>query len=211
MGNGTVKDNKTNKEIIGNKPPQDVEKDKKEVEKMIEQRRQISFSPSNKPSLNRNNISKFKENKNTIIMNKGLRSLSSAPLKYLDNDALILADYFDKVINNERDEIEKINYKFRHTFFQFNDYQDVEEISILKQIKEKLDSEFGFMQSMENDFEKMKTCFFYCPNLSNEDERFINQLEFYDFLTNNPKNKATILNIINKNEKEIPEFIAKLK
>ena len=211
MGNGTVKDNKTNKEIIGNKPPQDVEKDKKEVEKMIEQRRQISFSPSNKPSLNRNNISKFKENKNTIIMNKGLRSLSSAPLKYLDNDALILTDYFDKVINNERDEIEKINYKFRHTFFQFNDYQDVEEISILKQIKEKLDSEFGFMQSMENDFEKMKTCFFYCPNLSNEDERFINQLEFYDFLTNNPKNKATILNIINKNEKEIPEFISKLK
>ena len=211
MGNGTVKDNKTNKEIIGNKPPQDVEKDKKEVEKMIEQRRQISFSPSNKPSLNSNNISKFKENKNTIIMNKGLRSLSSAPLKYLDNDALILTDYFDKVINNERDEIEKINYKFRHTFFQFNDYQDVEEISILKQIKEKLDSEFGFMQSMENDFEKMKTCFFYCPNLSNEDERFINQLEFYDFLTNNPKNKATILNIINKNEKEIPEFISKLK
>ena len=211
MGNGTVKDNKTNKEIIGNKPPQDVEKDKKEVEKMIEQRRQISFSPSNKPSLNSNNISKFKENKNTIIMNKGLRSLSSAPLKYLDNDALILTDYFDKVINNERVEIEKINYKFRHTFFQFNDYQDVEEISILKQIKEKLDSEFGFMQSMENDFEKMKTCFFYCPNLSNEDERFINQLEFYDFLTNNPKNKATILNIINKNEKEIPEFISKLK
>ena len=211
MGNGTVKDNKTNKEIIGNKPPQDVEKDKKEVEKMIEQRRQISFSPSNKPSLNSNNISKFKENKNIIIMNKGLRSLSSAPLKYLDNDALILTDYFDKVINNERDEIEKINYKFRHTFFQFNDYQDVEEISILKQIKEKLDSEFGFMQSMENDFEKMKTCFFYCPNLSNEDERFINQLEFYDFLTNNPKNKATILNIINKNEKEIPEFISKLK
>ena len=211
MGNGTVKDNKTNKEIIGNKPPQDVEKDKKEVEKMIEQRRQISFSPSNKPSLNSNNISKFNENKNTIIMNKGLRSLSSAPLKYLDNDALILTDYFDKVINNERDEIEKINYKFRHTFFQFNDYQDVEEISILKQIKEKLDSEFGFMQSMENDFEKMKTCFFYCPNLSNEDERFINQLEFYDFLTNNPKNKATILNIINKNEKEIPEFISKLK
>ena len=211
MGNGTVKDNKTNKEIIGNKPPQDVEKDKKEVEKMIEQRRQISFSPSNKPSLNSNNISKFKENKNTIIMNKGLRSLSSVPLKYLDNDALILTDHFDKVINNERDEIEKINYKFRHTFFQFNDYQDVEEISILKQIKEKLDSEFGFMQSMENDFEKMKTCFFYCPNLSNEDERFINQLEFYDFLTNNPKNKATILNIINKNEKEIPEFISKLK
>ena len=211
MGNGTVKDNKTNKEIIGNKPPQDVEKDKKEVEKMIEQRRQISFSPSNKPSLNSNNISKFNENKNTIIMNKGLRSLSSAPLKYLDNDALILTDYFDKVINNERDEIEKINYKFRHTFFQFNDYQDVEEISILKQINEKLDSEFGFMQSMENDFEKMKTCFFYCPNLSNEDERFINQLEFYDFLTNNPKNKATILNIINKNEKEIPEFISKLK
>ena len=211
MGNGTVKDNKTNKEIIGNKPPQDVEKDKKEVEKMIEQRRQISFSPSNKPSLNSNNISKFKENKNTIIMNKGLRSLSSAPLKYLDNDALILTDYFDKVNNNERDEIEKINYKFRHTFFQFNDYQDIEEISILKQIKEKLDSEFGFMQSMENDFEKMKTCFFYCPNLSNEDERFINQLEFYDFLTNNPKNKATILNIINKNEKEIPEFISKLK
>ena len=211
MGNGTVKDNKTNKEIIGNKPPQDVEKDKKEVEKMIEQRRQISFSPSNKPSLNSNNISKFKENKNTIIMNKGLRSLSSAPLKYLDNDALILTDYFDKVINNERDEIEKINYKFRHTFFQFNDYQDVEEISILKQIKEKLDSEFGFMQSMKNDFEKMKTCFLYCSNLSNEDEIFINQLEFYDFLTNNPKNKATILNIINKNEKEIPEFIAKLK
>ena len=211
MGNGTVKDNKTNKEIIGNKLPQDVEKDKKEVEKMIEQRRQISFSPSNKPSLNSNNISKFNENKNTIIMNKGLRSLSSAPLKYLDNDALILTDYFDKVNNNERDEIEKINYKFRHTFFQFNDYQDIEEISILKQIKEKLDSEFGFMQSMENDFEKMKTCFFYCPNLSNEDERFINQLEFYDFLTNNPKNKATILNIINKNEKEIPEFISKLK
>ena len=67
------------------------------------------------------------------------------------------------------------------------------------------------MQSMKNDFEKMKTCFLYCSNLSNEDERFINQLEFYDFLTNNPKNKATILNIINKNEKEIPEFIAKLK
>ena len=89
MGNGTVKDNKTNKEIIGNKPPQDVEKDKKEVEKMIEQRRQISFSPSNKPSLNSNNISKFKENKNTIIMNKGLRSLSSAPLKYLNINNLI--------------------------------------------------------------------------------------------------------------------------
>ena len=126
MGNGNVMNDKKKKEITGNKPPIDNEKDKKEVQKMIEQRRQISFTPANKPSLNNNNIPKIIENQNTIIMNEGFRSLSSAPLKYLDNDALILTDYFDKVINNERDEIEKINYKFRHSFYQFNDYQDIE-------------------------------------------------------------------------------------
>ena len=211
MGNGTVMNNRKKEEITGNKPQRDNEKDKKEVEKMIEQRRQISFTPSSKPSLNSDNFSKFDENKNTIIMNKGFRSLSSAPLKYLDNDALILTDYFDKVNTNEFEEIEKINYKFRHTFYRFKDYQDIEEMSNLKQVKEKLDTEFGFMQSIKNDFEKMKTCFFYCSNLSNDDEKFINQLEFYDFLTNNPKNKATLLNIISKNEKEIPGFISKLK
>ena len=70
---------------------------------------------------------------------------------------------------------------------------------------------FIVKELIKNDFEKMKTCILYCPNLSVEDENFINHLEFYDFLSNNSQNKASILNIINKNKKEIPEFIGSLK
>ena len=211
MGNGSVIVPKEKEKIREEKPPRDIEKDKKEVEKMIEQRRHISFTPIKKSSIKIEQNPNFNGNNKVIRMNNGFRSFSSAPLKYSDNDALILTDYFEKIHDNEKEEIEKMNYKFRHSFYQFNDYQDIEEMSNLKQVKEKLDTEFGFMQSIKNDFEKMKTCFFYCSNLSNEDERFINQLEFYDFLTNNPKNKATLLNIISKNEKEIPGFISKLK
>ena len=211
MGNGSVIVPKEKEKIREEKPPRDIEKDKKEVEKMIEQRRHISFTPIKKSSIKIEQNPNFNGNKNIIRMNNGFRSFSSAPLKYSDNDALILTDYFEKINDNEKEEIEKMNYKFRHSFYQFNDYQDIEEISNIKEIKEKLNSEFGLMYSMKNDFEKMKTCLLYCPNLSNEDEKFINRLEFYDFLRNNHKYKTSILNIINKNEKEIPEFIAKLK
>ena len=64
---------------------------------------------------------------------------------------------------------------------------------------------------MQNDFDKMKTCLLYCPNLNIDDENFINKLEFYDFLINNMNHKESILNIINKNQKEINENIAKVK
>ena len=211
MGNGSVIVPKEKEKIREEKPPRDIEKDKKEVEKMIEQRRHISFTPIKKSSIKIEQNPNFNGNNKVITMNNGFRSFSSAPLKYSDNDALILTDYFEKINDNEKEEIEKMNYKFRHSFYQFNDYQDIEEISNIKEIKEKLNSEFGLMYSMKNDFEKMKTCLLYCPNLSNEDEKFINRLEFYDFLRNNHKYKTSILNIINKNEKEIPEFIAKLK
>ena len=211
MGNGSVIENKKTPNINENISSKDVEKDKKEVQKTVEERRHVSFTPTTKKYENIEKKSTSNENKEVITVNGGFQRLKSAPLNYPYTSNLILTDYFDNTLDKDKEEIEKLNYRYNHTFKQFNEYQDIEESSSLKQVKEKLNSEFGLMELIKNDFEKMKTCILYCPNLSVEDENFINHLEFYDFLSNNSQNKASILNIINKNKKEIPEFIGSLK
>ena len=211
MGNGSVNENKKTPNIKENILSRDVKKEKKEGQKMIEEKRHSSFTPTTKKYENIEKKPTPNQNKEVITMNSDFQRLKSAPINYPYTSSLILTDYFDNILDKDKEEIEKMNYRYNHTFKQFNEYQDIEESSSLKQVKEKLNSEFGLMESMKNDFEKMKTCILYCPNLSVEDENFINHLEFYEFLSNNSKNKASILNIINKNKKEIPEFIANLK
>ena len=124
---------------------------------------------------------------------------------------LVLTDYFDKINDKDKEELERMNYRYKHSFYHLNSYQDPEELSSLRQIKERINSEFGLKEGIKNDFERMKTCLLYCPDLSVDDENFINKLELYDFMNINYNIKGRSINIIDKNKSKIPELINNIK
>ena len=214
MGNGTIinePNEKTKKE-----KNDEIEKQKSDFEKEIEFRRKISFQPIS--LVNNNNVdNKVKNPQNIITIKKeSIKKQNSSPLKYNktnnnDENILVLTDYFDKINDKEKEELEKINYKFNHTFYQLNEPKDPEEVLFIKQIKEKINTDFGLKQSIKKDFDKMKTCLLYCSNLTSEEENYISKYELYEHLINNFRNKQKILSIINKNKTQIPELIVNIK
>ena len=196
-----------------------------EVQKAIEYGRMQSFQPTNAKekrepydwkSNNRSNSNNNNNYKNNIYNNMAKRpdktynKINSAPYQYNDNN-LALTDYFDKMTDKEKDELDRINYKYRHSFCGFKNNLETNEQTILRKEIEKINSEFGLNEGMQKEFDKMKTCLLYCQNLSSDDENFINQLEFYDFLSNNFSYKEKIINIIKKNKSQIPELITNIK
>ena len=213
MGTSSVKENKEKEKENG----------QSSTTNNIETRRRNSFQPftqpnnnpvSNNPINNNYNQNNFSNSSNQInnykpAPIKTMDRTESAPIKYTYNN-VELTDYFDHIYDKDKEEFDKIYYKYTHSFYNFNN-NNLNEESDLKNIREKINSDFGLAKSMQNDFDKMKTCLLYCPNLNIDDENFINKLEFYDFLTNNMNHKESILNIINKNQKEIHENIAKVK
>ena len=130
MGNGTII-NKPN-EKTKNENNNDTEKQKSDFEKEIEFRRRVSFQPI--APINNNIYNKFKNPQNIIVIKKeSIRKQNSSPLKYNktnnnDDNIFALTDYFDKINDKEKEELEKINYKFNHTFYQLNESKDPEEV-----------------------------------------------------------------------------------
>ena len=82
MGNGSVIENKKTPNIKENISSKDVEKDKKEVQKTVEERRHVSFTPTTKKYENIEKKSTSNENKEVITVNGGFQRLKSAPLNY---------------------------------------------------------------------------------------------------------------------------------
>ena len=221
MGTSSVKDNKANEGDI-NKGNNNENKDEN---KNIEIRKRYSFQPITEPKdnpLNNNaqnnnnyNLNNYNNNYSNNINNykapiKEIDRADSAPINYTYHN-LELTDYFDNIFDKDKEDFDKIYYKYTHSFFNFNNNNNSNEESELKSIREKINSDFGLMKSMQNDFDKMKTCLLLCPSLSMDDENFINKLEFYDFLINNMNHKESILNVINKNQKDVREYMAKVK
>ena len=155
------------------------------------------------PNLDDVNIPKNK------LPNKDMNKIKSAPLQYTDTN-LVLTDYFENINDKDKEELDRINYKYTHSFYNFKTNPTLNDQSNLMNIIDKINSDFGLSQSIQNDFNKMKTCLLYCSNLTADDERFINRLEYYDFMGNNFSNKQSIINIIAKNKKQIPELLSNL-
>ena len=215
MGASSVKDNKAKEDDI----KKENNKENKDESKIIEIRKRNSFKPITQlkdEPLNNNaqNNNNYNNNYSNNINNykapiKEIDRADSAPINYTYHN-LELTDYFDNIFDKDKEDFDKIYYKYTHSFFNFNNNNSNEE-SELKSIREKINSDFGLMKSMQNDFDKMKTCLLYCPSLSMDDENFIDKLEFYDFLINNMNHKESILNVINKNQKDVREYMAKVK
>ena len=143
------------------------------------------------------------------IPNKEMNKIKSAPFQYTDTN-LVLTDYFKNINDKDKEELDRINYKYTHSFYNFKANPTLNDQSNLMNVIDKVNSDFGLSQSIQNDFNKMKTCLLYCSNLTADDERFINRLEYYDFMGNNFSNKQSIINIIAKNKKQIPELLSNL-
>ena len=164
------------------------------------------FNNTNKvpyPNLDDINISKIQ------LQKKPMDKIKSAPIKYTDTN-LVLTDYFENINDKDKEELDRINYKYTHSFYNFKANPTLNDQSNLMNVIGKVNSDFGLSQSIQNDFNKMKTCLIYCSNLTADDERFINRLEYYDFMGNNFSNKQSIINIIAKNKKQIPELLSNL-
>ena len=219
----TGTDIKTNENI-------EIKVNEQNIEKIIYTGRKQTFQPinltnsiggntqNNNLNNNFNNNSKmpFQNpiNPNNIFHRPVKREMikaNSSPIQYKD-DNLLLTDYFDNIIDKEKEELDRIYYKYTHTFYNFNNNNQIsKEQQNLRNIREKIDSDFGLMKLMQKDFNKMKTCLLYCSNLSVDDEKVINKLEFDDLKGNNAYYKQSIINIINKNKKQIPELISNLQ
>ena len=221
MGASSVKDNKAKEDDI----KKENNKENKDESKIIEIRKRNSFKPitqlkdeplNNGARGNDNyNLNNYNNNYSNNINNykapiKEIDRADSAPINYTYHN-LELTDYFDNIFDKDKEDFDKIYYKYTHSFFNFNNNNNSNEESELKSIREKINSDFGLMKSMQNDFDKMKTCLLYCPSLSVDDENFVDGLEFYDFLINNMNHKESILNVINKNQKDVRENMAKVK
>ena len=219
MGASSVKDNKAKEGDI----KKENNKENKDESKIIEIRKRDSFKPitllkdellnNNAQNNNNYNLNNYNNNYSNNINNykAPIKEIHrAAPINYTYHN-LELTDYFDNIFDKDKEDFDKIYYKYTHSFFNFNNNNNSNEESELKSIREKINSDFGLMKSMQNDFDKMKTCFLLCPSLSMDDENFINKLEFYDFLINNMNHKESILNVINKNQKDVHEYMAKVK
>ena len=202
--------------------------EKPDVEQLIKDGRNETFHPiktfeeteTNKNENNNNNVIDQNQKNNILpypnlddtdnippkkIMNK----IKSAPIQYTDTN-LVLTNFFDNnIIDKDKEELDKINYKYNHSFHNFKSNPTLYDQPYLRDIIDKANSDFGLTQLIQNDFNKMKNCLLFCSNLSTDDERFINRLEYDDFISNNYRNKDTIINIINKNKNQIPELISK--
>ena len=179
---------------------------------MIKNGRKETFRPiktfeEGKPGQNQfNNDVNIPKNKPA---NKDMNKIKSAPLQYTDTN-LVLTNYFENINDKDKEELDRINYKYTHSFYNFKANPTLNDQSNLMNVIDKVNSDFGLSQSIQNDFNKMKTCLLYCSNLTADDERFINRLEYYDFMGNNFSNKQSIVNIIAKNKKQIPELLSNL-
>ena len=165
-----------------------------------------NFRDINKNNYLRNHSSNNIDKNNKLINNNEF-IISPIQYNYEDDneDCLELTNYFNKNAQNENQELEKLNFKFKNYINRRPNLDDEE--SILKQIYNKVNSNFGFNQAIQNDFDKMKTCLLYCSNLSNDDESFINKIEYVDLLTNNNAHKPLIIDIIRKNSEQLPQLI----
>ena len=193
--------------------------EKPNVQKLIKEKRVETFRPiktfeeteNNNDPNQKNNILPYPnlDDTDNIPPKKIMNKIKSAPIQYTDTN-LVLTNFFDNnIIDKDKEELDKINYKYNHSFHNFKSNPTLYDQPYLRDIIDKANSDFGLTQLIQNDFNKMKNCLLYCSNLSADDERFINRLEYDDFISNNYRNKDSIINIINKNKNQIPELISK--
>ena len=193
--------------------------EKPNVQKLIKEKRVETFRPiktfeeteNNNDPNQKNNILPYPnlDDTDNIPPKKIMNKIKSAPIQYTDTN-LVLTNFFDNnIIDKDKEELDKINYKYNHSFHNFKSNPTLYDQPYLRDIIDKANSDFGLTRLIQNDFNKMKNCLIYCSNLSTDDEKFINRLEYDDFISNNYRNKDTIINIINKNKNQIPELISK--
>ena len=82
-----------------------------------------------------------------------------------------------------------------------NSNNDLDKLSL------KINSDFGLQKSIQDDFLKTKTLLLYCSTLDYEDEKFINSLDYIQYLADEKNYKFVIESIINKNIEEINKLI----
>ena len=78
--------------------------------------------------------------------------------------------------------------------------------SILSNVTEKIEDNFGFIKEIKNDFEQTKDMMITC-GLNLEDKQIINNLSIYEFMNDQEEYKKYFNEIISKNREEIEKLI----
>ena len=155
---------------------------------------------------------------NPNIPIKTFQSKISAPIQekkniikniYEKDYNLEITNYFNTNNNNisyEKKLQEDCKIKFQQILNKkinriINSNNDLDKISL------KINSDFGLQKSIQDDFLKTKTLLLYCSTLDYEDEKFINSLDYIQYLADEKNYKFVIESIINKNIEEINRLI----
>ena len=155
---------------------------------------------------------------NPNIPIKTFQSKISAPIQekkniikniYEKDYNLEITDYFNTNNNNisyEKKLQEDCKIKFQQILNK-NNNKIVNSNNDLDKLSLKINSDFGLQKSIQDDFIKTKTLLLYCSTLDYEDEKFINSLDYIQYLADEKNYKFVIESIINKNIEEINRLI----
>ena len=133
---------------------------------------------------------------------------------YEKDDNLELTDYFNSNNNDN-------NEKDLNTYYNINKrYEDIknrinynnnnsDSERKLSEVNTKVNLDFGFKNKIEEDFKRTKTSILYCSNLSLNDEKYINSLDYNKYIREENQSKNNILKIINSNKSFFIQLISK--
>ena len=204
-------ENEIEKEIIKNNE-NNTNEDRNKINNVIENNyRRIDSNPFTYEQKKEDNFSN--------IPIKTFESKISAPiqqkksvLKILDEKDynLELTNYFNYNDNISEDKNLQESYKirFQQILNKINN-RPLNQNNYMININEKINSNFGLQKLIQDDFSKTKTYLLYCSSLDNNDEIFINGLDYKEYLKNEQKYRVIIENIINRNKREIIKLLTK--
>ena len=117
-----------------------------------------------------------------------------------DNN-LEITDYFNpyninsneiNIINNIRQRYNQIIYEINNQMIKYDDNLKNKEINSL----------FGLEKSIKDDFNRTKTNILFCSSLNIDDEKFINRLDYEQYIKDENNYRKMIINIIKNNRKQ---------
>ena len=120
--------------------------------------------------------------------------------KKKDNN-LEITDYFNQynINSNEINMINNIRQRYNQIIYEINN-QTTKYDDNLK--NKEINSLFGLEKSIKDDFDRTKTNILFCSSLNIDDEKFINRLDYEQYIKDENKYRKMIINVIKNNRKQ---------
>ena len=120
--------------------------------------------------------------------------------KKKDNN-LEITDYFNQynINSNEINMINNIRQRYNQIIYEINN-QMIKYDGNLK--NKEINSLFGLEKSIKDDFDRTKTNILFCSSLNIDDEKFINKLDYEQYIKDENKYRKMIINVIKNNRKQ---------